>query len=194
MRTLIGLLAFALTLFAAPAYAQVKKEQAIFAGGCFWCMEHDMKFPGVLKVESGYTGGKEKNPTYEQVSRHRTGHYEAVRVTYDASKITYAQIIERYWKLVDPTNDEGQFCDYGPQYRTAIFVTPEQKPIAEASKAKLIASNKINGKVVTPILPAGAFWLAEEEHRDFAENNAARYNSYRVGCQRDAVLKQIWKN
>src|SRR5262245_37927579 len=135
MRNMIRLFVLAFTLlFAAPALAQTptkpppaKTAQAVLAGGCFWCMEHDMKaIPGVLKVESGYTGGKEKNPTYEQVSRHRTGHYEAVRVTYDPARVTYDQILTRFWKLIDPTDDAGQFCDEGPQYRSAIFVTPEQ--------------------------------------------------------------------
>jgi peptide-methionine (S)-S-oxide reductase len=181
-------------LVAAPAFAQ-QKAQAVFAGGCFWCMEHDMKaIPGVLEVMSGYTGGKEKHPTYEQVSSETTGHYESVRVTYDPSKVTYEQILSRYWKLIDPTDNGGQFCDRGPSYRPAIFVTPEQRPIAEASKQKLIDSKKLTKPVIVPILPLGEFWPAEEYHRDFSEKNAAHYNAYRKGCGRDVVLKQIWKN
>ena len=202
MRKILSFLVLAFAFFAGPALAQTppkappaKTAQAVFAGGCFWCMEHDMKaIPGVLKVESGYTGGKEKNPTYQQVSSHRTGHYEAVRVTYDPARINYDQILTRYWKLIDPTDDAGQFCDEGPQYRSAIFVTPEQKAAAEASKAALIKSGKINGRIVTQVLPLGDFWEAEEYHRDYAENNAADYNAYRTGCGRDQRLKQIWKN
>jgi peptide-methionine (S)-S-oxide reductase len=158
-------------------------------------MEHDMKaIPGVLEVMSGYTGGKEKHPTYEQVSSETTGHYESVRVTYDPSKVTYEQILSRYWKLIDPTDNGGQFCDRGPSYRPAIFVTPEQRPIAEASKQKLIDSKKLTKPVIVPILPLGEFWPAEEYHRDFSEKNAAHYNAYRKGCGRDVVLEQIWKN
>jgi peptide-methionine (S)-S-oxide reductase len=195
IRRLLAVLALLITpLVAAPAFAQ-QKAQAVFAGGCFWCMEHDMKaIPGVLEVMSGYTGGKEKHPTYEQVSSETTGHYESVRVTYDPSKVTYEQILSRYWKLIDPTDNGGQFCDRGPSYRPAIFVTPEQRPIAEASKQKLIDSKKLTKPVIVPILPLGEFWPAEEYHRDFSEKNAAHYNAYRKGCGRDVVLKQIWKN
>ena len=195
MRYLILLLALILSPAAAfsPA-AWAEKQQAVFAGGCFWCMEHDMQaIPGVLKVESGYTGGHLKNPRYEDVVKENTGHYESVRVTFDTEKISYEQLLSRYWRLVDPTDDEGQFCDRGPSYRPAIFVTPEQKAAAEASKAKVIASGKVNGKVIVPVLPLGAFYLAEEEHRDFAKRNAARYNSYRRGCGRDQILSQVWK-
>jgi len=194
MRKLILLLAliFAPAAWAPAAFA--REEQAVFAGGCFWCMEHDMQaVPGVISVMSGYTGGKEKNPTYEQVSSETTGHYESVRVTYDSSKITYAQLLERYWKLIDPTDAGGQFCDRGPSYRSAIFVTPEQKPMADFSKTKLEASGKIRKKIVTQILPLGEFWPAEENHRDFAKNNKQRYDSYRRGCGRDATLRKVWK-
>ncbi len=192
MRFLVACLVL---LFATPAALAQDKAQAVFAGGCFWCMEHDMKaIRGVLKVESGYTGGKEKHPTYEQVSSHRTGHFEAVRVTYDPARLTYDQLLTRYWRLIDPTDDKGQFCDKGAQYRSAIFVTAEQKPAAEASKVALIKSARINGPVLTEILPLGDFWEAEEYHRDYAENNAADYAEYRTGCGRDRRLKQIWKN
>lgn len=149
--------------------------------------------PGVIEVMSGYTGGKERNPTYEQVSSERTGHYESVRVTFDDAKISYEQLLSRYWKLVDPTDDEGQFCDRGPSYRPAIFVTPMQRNAAEASKKKIIASGKVNGTVIVPILPLGDFWPAEEYHRDFAKKNVQHYTQYRTGCGRDAILKQVWK-
>jgi peptide-methionine (S)-S-oxide reductase len=193
MRKIILLLAFIFSSAGFSGAAWARQEQAVFAGGCFWCMEHDMQgIPGVISVMSGYTGGKERNPTYEQVSSERTGHYESVRVTYDPDKVTYAQLLARYWKLIDPTDDGGQFCDRGPSYRSAIFVTPEQKAAAEASKAKLVASGKIKKKIVTPVLPLGEFWPAEEYHRDFAKNNKASYDTYRKGCGRDAVLRKVW--
>ena len=195
IRSLIALLTLMIVpLTAGPALAQ-QKAQAVFAGGCFWCMEHDMKaIPGVLEVMSGYTGGKERRPTYEQVSSETTGHYEAVRITYDSAKVSYEQILSRYWRLIDPTDNGGQFCDRGSSYRPAIFVTPEQKPIAEASKQKLIESKTLTRMVIVPILALGEFWPAEAYHRDFAEKNAGRYNAYRKACSRDAVLKQVWKN
>jgi peptide-methionine (S)-S-oxide reductase len=183
----------ALFVFAAPAFA--KPQTALFAGGCFWCMEHDMgAIPGVTAVMSGYTGGTLKNPTYQDVSLyHRGGHFEAVRVTYDDAKISYAALVERYWRLIDPTDAGGQFCDRGHSYASAIFVTPEQRAVAEASKAALIKSGKLRGKVVTEILSAGVFYEAETYHRDYAKRNAADYADYRSGCGRDSRLRQIWK-
>jgi peptide-methionine (S)-S-oxide reductase len=198
MHKLARLLALMLSLVLTPAaFAQksgAATEQAVLAGGCFWCMETDMKAtPGVLEVLSGYTGGLLKNPSYEDVLTEKTGHYEAVRVTYDPTKITYEQLLAKYWKLIDPTDPGGQFCDRGPSYRSAIFVTANQKPIAEASKKKLDDSKKLAKPIVTPVLPLGEFWPAEEYHRDFAKNNSARYAQYRKGCGRDAVLRQVWK-
>lgn len=175
--------------------ARPKLETAVFAGGCFWCMEHDMKgIPGVVKVESGYTGGHVDHPTYEQVSSETTGHYESVRVTFDTSKIDYGFLLQRYWKLVDPTDPGGQFCDRGPSYRTAIFVAnPEQRRLAEQSKIE--AQKKLkHGTIVTPILPLKTFWPAEDYHRNFAETHKAHYEAYRAGCGRDARLAQVWGN
>ncbi|HEV7692260.1 MAG TPA: peptide-methionine (S)-S-oxide reductase MsrA [Hyphomonadaceae bacterium] len=189
MRYLIVLLAL---VFSPAAFAE--KQQAVFAGGCFWCMEHDMQaIPGVLKVESGYTGGHLKNPSYEDVVTETTGHYESVRVTFDTDKISYEQLLNRYWPLVDPTDDGGQFCDRGPSYRPAIFVTPQQKAAAEASKAKVIDSRKVNGQVKVAVLPLGVFYPAEEYHRDFAKKNSEHYTAYRRGCGRDAILTRVWK-
>lgn len=182
----------------APATAEVERapapggvvEEAVFAGGCFWCMEHDMgAIPGVVSVESGYTGGRNANPTYEN----HPGHYEAVRVRYDSSVISYRQLLDRYWRLVDPTDDGGQFCDRGPSYRTAIFATPEQRPIAEASRAEIIASGRVNGRVRTPVLDLGPFTPAEEYHRDYARRNPARYAAYRAACGRDVTLRRVWR-
>ena len=190
MRFLVLLLAL---IFSPAALAQ-EKAQAVFAGGCFWCMESDMQhLPGVISVESGYTGGKEKNPTYREVAMHRTGHYESVRVTFDPKKITYEQLLSRYWPLIDPTDAYGQFCDRGQSYAPAIFVTPEQKAAAEASKAKIVASGRVNGKVIVPILPLGDFWPAEEYHRNYAKQNKADYDAYRSGCGRDRRLAEVWK-
>lgn len=193
MRFLAALFALFFIATASPALAQ-KKEQAVFAGGCFWCMESDMgHIPGVISVESGYTGGAEKNPTYQQVARHMTGHLEAVRVTYDPAKITYEQLLTRYWPLIDPTDAGGQFCDRGHNYMPAIFVTPGQKAAAEASKQKVIDSKRVNGTVIVPILPLGEFWPAEEYHRDYAKRNKADYDAYRQGCRRDTILARVWK-
>jgi peptide-methionine (S)-S-oxide reductase len=195
MRRLLALLAPLLIAFslASPSLAQTPKlETAIFSGGCFWCMEHDMgAIPGVVSVMSGYTGGTVPNPTYEIVTSERSGHYESVRVTYDPTKISYALLMDRYWRLVDPTDAGGQFCDRGPSYRTAVFVTPAQRPIAEASRAKAAARLK-SGKMTTEILPVQRFYEAEGYHRNYAKTNAARYNLYRAGCGRDARLARVW--
>lgn len=193
MRALIRSLLLLAAVLLAPAALAQQKAEAVFAGGCFWCMETDMKaIPGVLDVMSGYTGGQVKNPNYKIVSMGVSGHYEAVKVTYDASKITYDQLLTRYWKLVDPTDDGGQFCDRGLNYRPAIFATPEQKPIAEASKQKLIDSRKIKGRIIVPILPLSDFYPAEAEHRNYAARNPEAYADYRQGCGRDEVLKKVW--
>lgn len=187
-----AILLFIALSFAASAQAQQNQrvETAIFAGGCFWCMEHDMgAIPGVLSVESGYTGGRNANPSYDN----HPGHYEAVRVRFDAGRISYAQLLERYWPLTDPTDGGGQFCDRGHSYRPAIFVTEEQRPIAEASRRALIASGRVNGRIVTPILPAARFWPAEDYHRDYARRNPGRYAAYRSACGRDARLRQVWR-
>lgn len=174
-----------------PAPAGV--QEAVFAGGCFWCMEHDMgAVPGVLSVASGYTGGTLRNPSYEDVLTERTGHYEAVRVRFDPSVITYRQLVDAYWRFTDPTDNGGQFCDRGPSYRPAIFVTPEQRADAEASKNALIASGRVRGDIITPILDLGEFWIAEEYHRDYARRNPGRYAAYRAACGRNARLRQVW--
>jgi peptide-methionine (S)-S-oxide reductase len=146
----------------------------------------------VVSVESGYTGGKLAHPTYQDVVTEKTGHYESVRVRFDPSKITYAQLLDRYWKLVDPTDNGGQFCDRGPSYRPAIFVNgPEQRRIAEQSRAEAAKRLK-SGKMVEQILPLGPFWPAEEYHRDYAKRHHVAYEAYRLGCGRDRRLAQIW--
>jgi peptide-methionine (S)-S-oxide reductase len=193
-----SVLSFLLVLAVAPLLAfgaqaaPAKTETAVFAGGCFWCMESDMKaIPGVVSVESGYTGGSLKNPSYEDVVTEKTGHYESVRVRYDPTKLPYQRLLARYWKLVDPTDPGGQFCDRGPSYKTAVFVTPQQRPIAEASRAQAAKELK-TGKMTTEILPLAEFYPAEEYHRDYAKRNRIRYSIYREGCGRDRRLAQVW--
>ena len=176
----------------APAPRPNLRATAVFAGGCFWCTESDFEhMPGVISAESGYTGGTQANPTYEQVGSGRTGHVEAVRVTYDPRRISYRQLVDRFWPTIDPTDDGGQFCDRGAVYRTAVFATPAQKPIAEASRAA--AARKLKrGRMLTPIRTAGRFWPAEAYHQDFYKKNPLRYRVYRQGCGRDAKLRAVW--
>jgi peptide-methionine (S)-S-oxide reductase len=168
--------------------------EATFAGGCFWCMEPPFdKLPGVVSTTSGYTGGKVANPTYREVSAGGTGHVEAVRVLYDATKITYQKLLDVFWHNVDPVDAEGQFCDRGDQYRAAIFYhDAEQKRLAEASKAALEGSGRFARPLATEIRPAGPFFAAEEYHQDYYRKNPVRYKFYRFSCGRDQRLKDIW--
>ena len=186
-------LAMVWTLTSAPAAHAAKLETAVFAGGCFWCMENDMKaIPGVVSVDSGYTGGTLKDPHYSDVITEQTGHYESVRVKFDPAKITYRQLLDRYWKLVDPTDNAGQFCDRGPSYRPAVFVSgPAQQKVAEESRAAA-AKNLKTGRMLAQILPATTFYPAEEEHRDYAKRHSLSYEMYRTGCGRDARLAAVW--
>jgi peptide-methionine (S)-S-oxide reductase len=165
---------------------------AVFAGGCFWCMEAPFeKRSGVVSVESGYIGRPEVGPSYYQVARGETGHFEAVRVVYDPASISFEELLATFWHNVDPTQANGQFCDRGDQYRTAIFVDgDEQRKVATASKKATEATLKRT--VVTPILPKQTFWVAEEYHQDFYKKNPTRYKSYRAGCGRDHRLQQLW--
>ena len=167
---------------------------ATFAGGCFWCTESDFeKVPGVISAVSGYTGGTTVNPSYEDVSAGGTGHAESVEVRYDPSKVSYAQLLEYYWKHVDPTVKNQQFCDTGSQYRTAIFFhDDEQRRLAEASKVSLEKSGRLKSPIYTEIVKAGPFYPAEEYHQDYYKKNPVRYKFYRNGCGRDQRLKQLW--
>ena len=166
---------------------------AIFAGGCFWCVEADFdKVPGVIATESGYAGGKLQNPTYEQVSAGGTGHAEAVRVTFDPAKVTYEKLLDIFWHHVDPTVKDRQFCDIGNQYRTAIFYHDEaQRNAAQASKAVLEKSGHL-AHIYTEIAPAGTFYPAEEYHQDYYKKNPIRYKFYRTSCGRDARIDEVW--
>jgi peptide-methionine (S)-S-oxide reductase len=166
---------------------------AIFAGGCFWCVEADFdKVSGVLNTESGYAGGQLKNPTYEQVSRGGTGHAESVRVTYDPQKVSYEQLLDYFWHHVDPTVKDQQFCDKGNQYRTVIFYQSDaQRLAAQESKAALEKSGRLS-HVYTEIVPAGTFYPAEEYHQDYYKKNPIRYKFYRTSCGRDARIGEVW--
>jgi peptide-methionine (S)-S-oxide reductase len=164
----------------------------VFAGGCFWCTESDFdKMPGVLATISGYTGGKLASPTYEQVSAGDTGHIEAVRVVYDPTKVSYAQLAARFMRTIDPLDKGGSFCDRGHQYRSAFFVAnPEQRRVAEAVKAR--AAQALKRQVETLILPAATFTPAEDYHQNYYKKNPIRYRFYRLNCGRDARLAEVW--
>ena len=167
-------------------------EEAVFAGGCFWCMESDFqKVPGVKEVISGYTGGTGVNPTYHDYVQ--KGHIEAVRITYDPSAITYPQLLNYYWRHIDPADAGGQFCDRGHAYTTAIFYhTKEQKDAAEQSKVLLEQSGRLRKPVATQIIQAGAFYPAEDYHQDYFQKNPIKYKFYRFNCGRDRRLKEVW--
>ena len=169
-------------------------EKATFAGGCFWCMQPPFdKLDGVVSTTAGYTGGRTENPTYDEVSSGGTGHAEAVEILYDPKKIGYEKLLEVFWHNVDPTDDRGQFCDYGGQYRSEIFYhNTEQKRLAEQSKAELERSKPFKDPIVTRITPASTFYPAEEYHQMYYKNNPIRYKFYRYNCGRDARLNQLW--
>ncbi len=177
-----------LTVFSLPVHA----AEAVFGGGCFWCMESDLeKMKGVESVVSGYSGGHVENPTYKQVSKGGTGHIEVVKVTYDPKKISYAKLLEVFWENVDPFDPDGQFCDKGDQYVAAIFVSnDEEKKLAEETKAKV--EEHFGQEVATKILPSAPFYPAEDYHQDYYKENSWRYNFYRKGCGRDDRLEEVW--
>jgi len=173
---------------------QSELAKATFAGGCFWCMEPPFdKTEGVVSTISGYTGGRMDNLSYEQVSSGGTGHFEAIQIQFDPEKVSYAELLEIFWRNVDPTDPAGQFCDRGSQYRTAIFYhNGEQRLLAEESKRKLEESGTLPKSIVTPILEASTYYAAEEYHQDYYKKNPVRYRFYRMGCGRDRVLEKLW--
>jgi peptide-methionine (S)-S-oxide reductase len=196
MRLLVAaLLAFGGNASAAdlPVGKAAESRTAIFAGGCFWCIEADFeKMPGVIGAESGYTAGRTVNPTYEQVSSGNTGHTEAIRVSYDPQKVSYAQLLDYFWRHIDPTVKNRQFCDIGTHYRSGIYWQNEvERKAAESSRDALLASGKL-ARIETEIAAAAAFYPAEEYHQDYYKKNPIRYAYYRQGCGRDARVKQIW--
>ena len=190
MRTLI----FIVALAAATAASAQKTEKATFAAGCFWCTEEAFeKVPGVVSAVSGYTGGTVKGPSYEQVSSGRTGHTEAVEVTFDPAKVSYEQLLDVFWVNHDPTVKDRQFCDSGSQYRPEIFYhSDEQKKLAEASKAKWEKQKPFKQPLLTPITKASAFYPAEDYHQDYYKKNALQYRFYVTGCGRYARLDSLW--
>lgn len=192
-RLTVGLAFAALVLTAQAADAPVAKASAIFAGGCFWCIEADFeKLPGVIEVESGYTAGKTNNPTYEAVSAGHTGHAEAVRVFYDPKNVSYAQLVEYFWRHIDPTVKDRQFCDSGTQYRSGIYWQNEaEHKVAEDSRDALLKSARFP-VIYTEVQAATTFWSAEEYHQDYYKKNPIRYAYYRSGCGRDARVQQVW--
>ncbi len=170
-------------------------EKATFAGGCFWCIESAFdELEGVKEAVSGYTGGKTKNPTYPEVCSGKTGHYEAVQVTFDSNKITYRELVEIFWQQIDPTDREGQFADKGTQYKTAIFYhNDKQRKIAEESKKTLEESGKFDKPIATEIKEAAEFYPAEDYHQDYYKTCPIKYQNYKVGSGRESFLKRTWK-
>lgn len=189
MRTIIASL---LCLAAVGVADAQERARATFAGGCFWCMEPPFdKLDGVISTTSGYTGGRTTDPTYEQVSAGRTGHAEAVEIVYDPGKVTYSQLLEVFWRNIDPLTANAQFCDVGSQYRAAIFAHDEpQRHLAEDSRRAV--AELLRKPVVTEIVTASKFWPAEDYHQDYYKKNPIRYSLYRAGCGRDQRLEAIW--
>lgn len=207
LKTALSVFAVGLSLFIAAtvnwarpapeknvAAADAKMESAIFAGGCFWCVEANFeKIEGVIEVISGYTGGHKENPTYQEVCSHTTGHLEAVKVTYDSNKVTYDDLLEFFWRTVDPTDAQGQFVDRGETYASAIFVANEdQKQRAQSSKQRLAESGRFAKPLVTPIRDAETFYVAEDYHQDYYHTHPLKYKAYRFGSGRDQFIAQIW--
>jgi peptide-methionine (S)-S-oxide reductase len=198
MRTLFLTTMFAINaVLSATVHADTpsgKSATAIFAGGCFWCIESDFeKLSGVIEVESGYTAGKTTNPTYEQVSAGGTGHTEAVRVIYDPQKVSYPQLLDYFWRHIDPTVKDRQFCDAGSQYRSGIYWQNEaERTAAVASRDALLKSGKFK-TIHTELAQATTFWLAEDYHQDYYKKNLVRYYYYRKSCGRDARVEELWR-
>src|SRR5687768_2292764 len=201
-KVLLGLIAWGLIAWVPVANPKAggvqtsaaRHEKATFAGGCFWCMEPPFdELPGVISTTSGYTAGRTKNPTYEQVSAGETGHTEAVEVVYDPSKITYARLLDVFWKNIDPVTPNRQFCDVGTQYRSGIYYhDEEQKRLAEASKKVLEDSGRFKQPIVTEITAASPFYRAEEYHQDYYKKNPIRFRYYKYGCGRAQRLEELW--
>jgi peptide-methionine (S)-S-oxide reductase len=199
MKKIVSLMKITISFLIIPVslsftqFANAEKATAVFAGGCFWCLEADFeKLPGVLAAESGYSGGGKADADYKKVSSGTTKHAESVRVTYDTDKVSYETLVNYFWKHIDPTVKDQQFCDHGPQYRSAIFYGSETElAIVNASKNLILKSGKISN-IETEIVPASAFYSAEDYHQDYYKRNSVRYNFYRKGCGRDKRVNEIW--
>lgn len=180
------------TAASAQANDSGRREVAVFAGGCFWSVEANFEaMPGVISAVSGFAGGRVANPSYEQVVRGGTGHLEAVQVTFDPARISYRQLVDRFWRTIDPTDPDGQFCDQGASYATAVFATAAQKPVAEASRRSAVQALG-TARFTTPVRDGARFWPAEAYHQDFARLNPARYGGYTRFCGRAARLRAVW--
>ena len=200
-RTLIFLLSYALIAACTSANSQgqnpspAETRSAVFAGGCFWCIQPAFdKAKGVIKTVVGYSGGSEPNPTYELVASEKTGHRESIQITYDLAKISYDQLLEIYWRQIDPTQADGQFTDIGPSYRAAIFYgSDDEKRVAETSKEKLARSGKFNKPIVTEILPAMKFYPAEAYHQKYYQQNPEHFEAFEEGSGRVSFKKKAWE-
>jgi peptide-methionine (S)-S-oxide reductase len=193
LRAVALIASFAAMVSAVSAQA-AGTARAVFAGGCFWCVESDFdKLEGVLSTTSGYTGGTTAHPTYEQVSAKNTGHAEAVEIVYDPKKLSYQKLLDHYWRSIDPTTRNAQFCDHGSPYRTAIFAQDDaQLQAARASLSAVERTKPFKEPIVTEIVKGGTFYPAEEYHQDYYKKNPIRYQYYRTACGRDARIKQLW--
>ena len=191
---LVLLLSVSLLSASAQTAERSTSAKAIFAGGCFWCMEEAFEeVPGVLSVTSGYIGGRVPNPTYDQVSAGKTGHTEAIEVLYDPARVSYSTLLEVFWHNIDPLTPNAQFCDHGSQYRAGIFYhSAEQQKLADASKQALIDSQRFKEPIVTEITMATMFYPAEEYHQDYYKKNPLRYKFYKYNCGRAQRLKELW--
>jgi len=197
LNVFLGLVIMAVSILPIQAMAEssmTEIETAIFAGGCFWCTESDFdKVKGVLATTSGYIGGHKNNPTYKQVSAGNTGHAEAVKLEYDPKQVSYTELLAVFWRNIDPTTPNAQFCDHGSQYRSAIFyMNDEQKKLAQESRSALEMSKPFKEPIVTEITQASQFYPAESYHQNYHDRNPLRYKYYRYGCGRDARLEQLW--
>ncbi len=186
--------AFLLFTGLVTSQAHAKVDSIIVAGGCFWCVESDFeKHKGVISAVSGYIGGHVANPTYEQVSSKKTGHYEAVKINFEDTKVSARELLDYFWKTVDPTDATGQFCDKGSPYYTGVFYQNEsQKQIFNQSKQAIVASKPFSDPIVTQVMPAKVFYPAEQYHQDYYKRNPVRYNYYRWGCGRDKRIETLW--
>jgi len=189
------IMTLAAIVFTASSQTVSVTKSAVFGGGCFWCMEPPFEqLEGVIEVTAGYSGGDEKDPSYEQVSSGRTGHIESIRVLYDPEKISFQQLLDTYWRTIDPTDPGGQFADRGEHYKTAIFYNDqEEKEIAERSRAALQGSGVFDKKIATAILPAKPFYPAEDYHQDYHKKNVSHYQAYKIGSGRAGFLERTWK-
>ncbi len=195
MRSFIPLVLTSIILLFSPTSVLAAVQDAVLAGGCFWCLEHDLEqVPGVISAESGYSGGHVERPTYQQVSGENSGHQEAVRVRFDSEKISYASLLQHYWRNIDPFDGKGQFCDRGDSYRPVIFTDGKQQ--ATTAKASAVAASTELGvpqsRIKVQIRDAARFWPAEEYHQNYAKNNALLYSYYRFSCGRDRRLDAVW--